>query len=233
MRALRPQCSSCICREQTLFAVCGIEDLEKVSTDKDSTIYKKGQILYLEGSKPFGVFCIYSGKVKIIKTNKEGKERIIKILKPGDNTGYQPLISGDSYSNSAIVMEEAEICFVPKESFFEIVRTNSAFSGKLLEKLALDFREVEELIRIMSFKPVRERLADAFLLLKKINNHTDETALDISVSRENLSNLIGTAKETTTRFLAEFRNENIIRVEGKKIRVLNWEKISEISRMYD
>lgn len=202
-------------------------------SSKSCRVYKKNQIVYLEGEKPQGIYCISSGKIKLTKGNKEGREQIVRILKAGDNLGYHAVLTGKNYLDSSIVIEEAKICFVPKVDFLNILVKNTSLSSDILVRLANDFNEAEELIKHMAFKSVRERMAEAFLTLKKIYDHTDSSELNITISRGDLASLVGTAKETTARLLAEFRDDKIITIEGRDICIKDWDKLNRISHLYD
>jgi CRP/FNR family transcriptional regulator, polysaccharide utilization system transcription regulator len=232
MKNSLPICSSCNCRKSCLVSACTNDEADKIIANKSSRFYKKNQILYLEGEKPQGVFCISSGKVKIAKTNREGKEQIIRIAIEGDNLGYSSVITEKNYLDSAIVIDDAQICFIPKHDFLDLVYINQSVCKDLLKRLSVDLLEAEEVIKNMAFKPVRERIADAFLLLKKTYNHTDNTELLICISRGDLANLVGTAKETATRLLTEFKEDNIIVMEGRDIRIIDWNKLNKISQLY-
>jgi CRP-like cAMP-binding protein len=219
--------SSCI------FKSLSPEEISILINSKSNRTYKKNQIIYLEGEKPQGIYCIASGKVKITQTNKDGREQIVRILKEGDNIGYHAIFTKENYTDSAVVLEEAEICYIPKQEFLKIHICNSAIAEDILIRLAKDFNEIETLIKQLAFKPVRERMAEAFLLLKKAYNHSDDSELNITISRGDLASLAGTAKETVARLLSEFKEDKIISIEGKGIRIKDWKKIQKISHMYD
>jgi CRP-like cAMP-binding protein len=226
-------CTECNYCKHTLLASCTKQELEIIHSEKSFRKYKKNEILYLKGEKPQGLHCIYSGKVKTILKNREGKEQIIKIATPGMNIGYQPLVSNSHYSDSCIIMEDAIVCFIPKNIFLKICAENSKLNTELLKLLSFDLVEAEEVIKRMAFKPVRERMADALLLLKKTYNHQGSGSLQIAISRGDLASLVGTAKETTTRLLAEFRDEKIISLEGREVRIIEWEKLRQMSELYN
>jgi CRP-like cAMP-binding protein len=207
--------------------------LEKIGATKSCRTYKKNQIIYLEGEKPQGLYCLYSGKVKVTKTNREGKEQIIRIAIAGDNIGYHSLVANSGFSDSAIVIEDAHICYIPKNDFLDLLFTNFNVCNDLLKKISTDFIEAEDIIKHMSFKPVRERMAEALLLLKKTYDHTGNTQLQVSISRGDLANLVGTAKETATRLLTEFKESNIIEMDGRDIIIIDWDRLNKISELYD
>lgn len=233
MKNQYPQCSTCACFSSCLFKSSAPEEINAVMNSKSCRTYKKNQILYLEGEKPQGVFCIASGRVKVTKSNKEGREQIVRIAKPGDNLGYHALVSEENFSDSSIMFEDAQVCFIPQDVFNKIIINNTSVMKDVLRRLASDFIEAEDLIKHKAFKPVRERMADALLMLKKSYNHTGNKELQVSISRGDLASMAGTVKETATRLLTEFKEDNIISMEGRSIKIRDWEKLNSISSLYD
>lgn len=110
-------CELCLSRKFSMFSDLRDEHLCTISDSKNFISHKKGQILYYEDTKPLGVFCVNSGVVKIFKTASNGKEQIIRLAKTGDFVGYTSLIGEEAYSTTATIVEDASICFVPKEVF--------------------------------------------------------------------------------------------------------------------
>ena len=92
-----PHCESCNSRLSNVFCNLDDEQLKELDVEKACNIYKKGQLIFFEGNKPQGLFCINRGKVKIFQTGIEGKEQILRLAKEGDILGYRTLISGGSY----------------------------------------------------------------------------------------------------------------------------------------
>jgi CRP-like cAMP-binding protein len=230
MKRELPTCVSCSSLNLCVFKSCTEHEVLNVITSKSCRTYKKDQNLYLEGEKPQGLFCISRGKVKVIKTNRDGKEQIISIVGRGANLGYHAIILNENYGDSAIIIEEADICFIPKNNFLELIYNNQNLNIHLMHLIASDFVEIEQRLKQMSFKSVRERLADAFFILKKVYNHNDNSELQLAISRRDLANIVGTAKETTARLLTEFKDDNIINMVGRDINVMDWVKLKKISQ---
>jgi CRP-like cAMP-binding protein len=233
MKMQYPECQACKCLSSCFFKSSSQAEVDYLNDIKSCRLLKKNQVIYMEGEKPQGIFCIASGKVKISKINKEGKEQIVRILKAGDNIGYHAILMGENYTDSSIAIEDTQICFVPRQDFMNLFVNNSSINRDVLTSLSNDLNGAEELIRQMAFKSVRERMAEAFLILKKAYNHTDNSELHITISRGDLASLVGTAKETVTRYISEFKEDNIIALEGKDIHIKDWEKLKKISQMYD
>jgi CRP-like cAMP-binding protein len=207
--------------------------LESLSSNKSCTIYKRGQAIFQEGNKPFGIYCLTEGKVKITKIGSEGKEQIIRFAKPGDTMGYRALLSDTRYSASAIALEECKACFISSNDFNQLIAQNYLIAKDMMRMLSNALADAEVSIAHLATKPVRERIAEALLLLKKVYGETGETQFSISLTREDLSSLVGTAKETAIRFLSELKEEGVISTHGSMITILDPAKLIKISQMYD
>jgi CRP-like cAMP-binding protein len=222
---IRIPCTLCAGKEHSLFADLPKEDMETMSLHKTCIRYKKGQTLFYEGTRPMGLFCINSGKVKVYKISSEGKEQIIKLGKPGDFLGYRALISEEFYNSSATVIEEGAMCYIPKSDFLDILQNNPAFFRKMAKRVAHELGLMEQKLVTIAQKSVRERLAATLIMLKETYGMEEEgeesNLIDIALSREDLANIIGTATETVIRLLSDFKTQKLISLQGKKIKVLD------------
>ncbi len=217
-----PACSSCQTRVYSIFSDVKEAEMSALNANKCGNIYKKGQVIYYEGNKPLGVFCVNKGKVKIYKMNADGKEQILRLAKDGDVIGFASLIGGEPYSSSASVLEDATICYVPRNVFLNLIQSNSGLSLKVIEALSHDATRAESRLTNTSYNTVRERLAETLLVLKEFGGfEADNATLKTTLSREDLANMVGTATETVIRLLSEFNKEKIILLEGHKIKILN------------
>lgn len=232
MKFKAPDCKNCPNRDKSIFSFCCEDELDELDFAKTGHLYQKGHVLFQERGKPLGLYCLNKGKVKISKQNNEGKEQIIRLAQPGDPVGYRSLLSGSPYTATATVLEESIICFIPNDYFQKLLKKNSAVGARLLIMLSDKLGEAEEKIAALALKPVRERLAEALLLLNKIYNSEGKDN-SFAISREDLGNLVGTAKETAIRLLAEFKEKNIIKTQGSKIKILDSKKLLKISQLHD
>ncbi|MFD2244948.1 Crp/Fnr family transcriptional regulator [Pontibacter ruber] len=234
MKFSPPDCQNCASRHGSLLGCCKGSELDEVSASKSCFVYKKGQMVFHEGGKPSGLYCINSGKIKITKMGSDGKDQIVRLAKPGDVIGYRALMADTNYSASAVALDEAVVCFIPKSQFLELISHNMEFSAGLMKLLSQALGEAEERMVQMAYKPVRERLAEALLLLQKTYNKEEgQDNFTISISREDLASIVGTAKETTIRLLSEFKDENIISAKGSNITILDSDKLYKICHLYD
>ncbi len=221
-------CSLCDHLKDSLFNGLNADELARINTHKTCIQYKKGQNIFYEGTRPMGLYCMNGGKVKVYKNNLQGKEFILYISKPGDFLGYRALLSEEFYAASATVLEDAKICFIQKEDFFEVLQKNPVFMKRVVKSICSEMGIMETKLAELAHKSVRERLAASLLMLKETYGMEGESSelIDISLTRDDLASIVGTATETVIRLLSEFKNEGLITFEGKKIRVLEPKKLA-------
>jgi CRP-like cAMP-binding protein len=227
-------CRHCAKRFTNVFCKAQNDSMDDIQAEKICTAYKKGEYIFKEGTRPFGVYCVNRGKIKLVKTGDDGKEQIIRLVKPGDPLGYRSLLSGDRYNASAIALENSGVCFVPKELFLGILQKDSALSFEMMKLLSDDLKKAEMQITHLAQKPVRERVAEALLFIKETYGfEEDEQTIAASFSREDIANLVGTATETAIRLLSEFNKEQMIRLSGKKIIITDLPRLIKTANIYD
>jgi CRP/FNR family transcriptional regulator, polysaccharide utilization system transcription regulator len=226
-------CEICNSTKKSLFRDFNSEEIEKLNLNTNCNFYKKGQIIFFEGNYPNGLFCIREGKVKVFKIGSTGKEQIIRFAKNGDALGYRALLVRETYSASASALEDSHICFIRKDTVFELFKSNHNFSLNFLKLLSRDVEDIENKMVKLAQKPVRERLAEALLILKETYGTDKQGSINISLSREDFASIVGTATETVIRLLTEFKKEKLILTKGKKIKIINLESLVQISRLND
>lgn len=224
-------CESCNVRSHSFFKTSDPEEMEFVNAHKSCQHFKKGQVVFYEGNRPLGLYCMNSGKVKVYKTGFDGKEQIIHFAQPGDFLGYRALIAEESYPVSAEAIEDTVACFIPEKSFNELLDRNKNLSRQLMKSLCHELNIASERLTSMAQKNVRERLAETLLLLHDTFNadsRNDET-IHIVLPREDIANIVGTATETVIRLLSEFKDDRLIEFEGKRIRIMDRKKLERLS----
>lgn len=227
-------CELCLSRKFSMFSELSDEHLCSLSEDKNLITHKKGQILFYEGTKPLGIFCVSSGIVKIYKTASNGKEQIIRLAQKGDFLGYTSLLGEKTYFNSATIVEDAKICFVPKVTFLNILSKDNNFHARLTKAICQDLGIMEDKLTDATQKTIRERLA--FTLLKLGESYGvdggENQKINITLTREEIAGLVGTATETVIRLLSEFKKGEMIAFEGKKIIVKDKKGLARLSDFY-
>lgn len=206
------------------------EILEEFNTGKNSRVYKTGQIIFYEDNKPFGVYCMEKGKVKLTKYTSDGKTYIARIASAGDLLGYRAFLTNETYSATAEVLEEATICFLERDLFMKAIKDFPGFALQLMGQLGSDLKAAENKARDMAYKSVPERLAELLLTLKdSFGEPTDsgDIRLNIRLTREEMASLLGTTVETTVRNLTRFKQKKLIAFDKKDIILKNIRGLSE------
>jgi CRP-like cAMP-binding protein len=203
-----------------------IQDLKKLSEKRETQYFKKKETLYTEDTYSRGVYFVIKGKVKTFKIHEQGKEFITEIYKEGDFFGYLSLLENEKHNDSATALEQTELCFIPKEDFLALIYRNAEISRKFIKILSDNIREREEKLVNLAYNSVRKKVAGILVNLVDKNNSDDQNNAAISISREDLANLSGTATETTIRTLSDFKDEGMIDIKGGSIIVLKQDKLA-------
>jgi CRP-like cAMP-binding protein len=234
-RFIPPTCHSCPSRQSQLLGCCVQAELDFIGTSKSAQFYHKGQTIFQQGSPVLGMHCIHQGKVKVSKVGGDGKEHIMRLVRQGDVMGFRPLLSGGRYTTSAVALDDCIVCFVPRPDVLHLIQSNQQFATVLLQQLAAGLGEAEEQMLRLAYKPVRERLAEALLLVRRTFGpaSTNGVPFSTALSRDDLAALVGTAKETVSRLLSEYKDAGIISTRGSQITILSEERLVAISTRYD
>ncbi len=186
--------------------------------------FKKGKLLFYEGGIPTGVFIIDSGKAKIYKTGLDGKDQIFYIYRSGDILGYHALLCNEQYEDACETLEPCHISVISASNFNKLMEDIPKLRALLIQNMSHEFGVLVNTITVLAQKPLRERLA---LYLLVLNNRYDNSIIEIP--RDDLANLIGTARESLGRLLKEFKEENLISINGRKIEIVNEKKLLHIA----
>ena len=214
-----------------LFKKLEEDEITRLNYDKTCSIYKKGTVLYREGSRLTGFYCVTKGIVKIYKTGIDGKEQIIRFVKKGEIIAYRSLVSQELACTTAKVIEEATLCHIPYQTLLFLIQNNWQFSHHMLQIVCRELREANDYITDIAQKTVRERLAEVLLILKDSFDLDNQNTLQISLTREELANIVGTATESVIRLLSEFKQDNLIELQGRKIKLINLSGLHRVANL--
>ena len=196
------------------------------------TPIKKNDFIFKEGDKPMGFITLESGKVKIFKEGVGGREQILRMVKPGGFVSYRALIAGEVHNASAVALEDSVICVIDTEHFFnKLLRINS-LTTRLLTKLAKELGFSNARTVTLTQKHIRGRLAESIILLKyKYGVEPDGATIKAYLSREDLANLSNMTTSNAIRTLSSFVGEKVIAIDGRKVRILDHQKLERISKL--
>lgn len=199
----------------------GFEQLKNLSIDRKVRKFKKKEMIFHEADHPTYLYFINSGKVKSFRMNEDGKELIVDLYNQGDFFGYMPLLEGIPYRESAVALEETEVALIPKSDFNLLLQSNRDVAGKFIKLLSNNISEKEDKLLRIAYSSVRKRVAEALTQLHDKYNTEKVEPFTISISRDDLASLVGTATETVIRTLSEFKEEKLIEAKASNITILD------------
>jgi CRP-like cAMP-binding protein len=218
-------------KSESILAALSPEDFGLLTLNQTEQVYKKGEIIFREGAFPTGIFYMTSGKAKKYKIDGEGKERIIYVANTGELIGYHAILSEDRYPDSAATLEESTITFIPKDDFLLVLHQSDSLSKRLLKTLSHEFAVLINGLTLFGQRSVRERLALQLVVLREKYkvDFQPGMAVVINMSRDDIASMVGTVRENVVRILTEFKQEKILETKGRKIIILNVNKLVEIA----
>lgn len=228
-----PFCEKCPIYSSSVFRHLSKEQIEILNFKKNFRQYKRGDVLYVEGSRISGFYCINKGIIKVFKTGIDGKEQIIRFAKPGDIISYRSVLSNEPACTSAKVIEDARVCFIPAHILIDFVKENPLFAMEVMKLTCHELGEANEYITDIAQKTVRERLAEVLLHLINDFGLDSDNYLQITLTREELANIVGTATESVIRLLSEFKSDRYIELSGRKIKILDRKSLEKISNVFN
>ncbi|MBQ8608086.1 MAG: Crp/Fnr family transcriptional regulator [Bacteroidaceae bacterium] len=194
--------------------------------------FKKNEMIYCEDEKPTHMMCLLSGKVKIFKDGVGGRSQIIRVMKPVEYFAYRAYFAEGYYVTAAAAFEPSVICMIPMTIITRLLNENIALCQFFIRQLAIDLGIADERTVNLTQKHIRGRLAEALLFLKESYGvEEDESTLSIYLSREDLANLSNMTTSNAIRTLSNFATEKLITIDGRKIKIIDEERLKKISKI--
>ena len=194
--------------------------------------YKKNEIIHCEGERPTHLMCLLAGKVKIYKDGVGGRSQIIRMIKPVEYFGYRAFFAREDYVTAAAAFEPSVICLIPMTAIVTLVSQNNELAMFFIKQLSLDLGIADERTVNLTQKHIRGRLAESLLFLKESYGlEEDGSTLSIYLSREDLANLSNMTTSNAIRTLSQFATERLITIDGRKIKIIDEEKLKKISKI--
>ena len=194
--------------------------------------FKKNETIYCEGERPTHIMCLLSGKVKIYKDGVGGRSQIIRMMKPVEYFGYRAYFSEQAYVTAAAAFEPSVICLIPMTVITKLIRQNNDLAMFFIKQLSNDLGMSDTRTVNLTQKHIRGRLAESLLFLKESYGiEEDGSTLSIYLSREDLANLSNMTTSNAIRTLSQFATEKLIAIDGRKIKIIEEERLKKISKI--
>lgn len=193
--------------------------------------YRKNHIIYQIDEKPIYLMCIIQGKVKIYVEGVGGRSQIVRMLSAKGMFGYRAAFANENYKTTASAFETSTICLIPINIIKQFIKENSNLAIAFIKRLSVDLGVADVRTVSLTQKHLRGRIAESLISLKdNYGVEEDGSTLSIYLSREDLANLSNMTTSNAIRTLSSFANENLIAIDGRKIKLINEEEIRNISQ---
>ena len=213
------------CEHRSLRTFCNLDEaaLAAYAAIGVEKSFPRGVTLFEEGSRSSGVFVVCTGQVKLFCTSKEGKTLILRIAMPGDVLGLGAVISGAAYEVTAETLQPTEIKSIGREAFIRFLEAHGEGSLHAAKALSEDYKAAFfDARRLALSGSAAGRLAGVLLEWGKTAALCGkfEMRFTMSLTHEELANMVGSSRETVTRMLTRFKKEELIQVRGSSILIL-------------
>lgn len=220
---LTENCLICKLRHSGFFCELpknSLEDLEKI---KYASAFPQGAILFVEGQSARGAYVICSGRVKLTTTSRDGKTLILRIAQAGEVLGLHATVSGKPYELTAETLQPCQLDFLKRDDFIRFLQNHADACLNAAQHLSQNCQDAYEMIRSLGLShSVSEKLARLLLEWATDGETTkDGIRIKVSLTHEEIAQLIGTSRETVTRVLGEFREQHLAQLHGSTLLIQN------------
>jgi CRP/FNR family transcriptional regulator, polysaccharide utilization system transcription regulator len=223
---------NCIEGPGSIFKDLSTPELDVIIRNHSYSHYRKGEIIFKEGEKPAGLISLSVGKVKVFKEGVGGREQILRMVRPAGLLGYRALFADMNYSSSAIALEDSTICIIEKDAFLKLVKDSPELSLRIIRMISMELGFSNERTVSLTQKHIRGRLAESLIVLRDTYGfETDGKTIRAYLSREDIANLSNMTTSNAIRTLSTFASEDVISIEGRKIKILDTSKLERISTL--
>lgn len=215
-----------------MWAPLNNEQREFLSNNFTLQTYKKNETIYCEGESPTHLMCLINGKVKIYKDGVGGRSQIIRMIKPAEYFAYRAYFAKENFVTAAAAFEPSLVCLVPMSAVATLVAQNNNLAMFFIRQLSIDLGIADERTVNLTQKHIRGRLAESLMFLRESYGlEEDGSTLSIYLSREDLANLSNMTTSNAIRTLSNFATERLITIDGRKIKIIDEDKLKKISKI--
>ena len=193
---------------------------------------KKNEIVYYENDKPVDFMCLLKGKIKTYKVGVGGRSQIVRVVRPVQYFGYRAYFAEEPYVTTAAAFESSVVCLIPMKIIEQILRNNGSLAMLLIRLLSIDLGVSDRRVVNLTQKHIRGRLAESLIFLKESYGlEEDGATIGVYLAREDLANLSNMTTSNAIRTLSIFEKERIISLDGRKIKIIDEDRLQKISRI--
>jgi len=220
---LPAECLTCHLRPDNFFCALSQESLKAFNQIKHATVFPEGAVIFVEGQTPRGIFMLCQGQAKLSTNSHNGKTLILRIAKPGEVLGLHAIFTGKPYEVTVETMQPCQLNFVNREDFLRFLKEHGDACLRAAQHISRDYRDACDVVRSVGLShSISERLAK-FLLESSAEGQVANGVLrtKLALTHEDISQLMGTSRESITRTLSEFRKKDIVELKGSTLIIHN------------
>jgi CRP/FNR family transcriptional regulator len=185
---------------------------------------RRGQLLFLEGDRADGFYLLLSGKVRLYKASPDGREQTLHVIGPGQSFADAAVFGDQKFPANCSVLEDSLVALVPRVEFMEMLAESPVMSLKIISSLSAFLREFNQIIENPSLKEVSARLATYLI---NLYHQAGQETFNLPTTKGELARRLGTVNETLSRNLRRLRHDGLIKVDGRRITILDPVRLSE------
>jgi CRP-like cAMP-binding protein len=225
----------CLIKENTFFSDLNERQIDAFKEHIKGSIHKKRRVIYLEGDECNGLYIIRLGRVKLVRSAPSGREQIIRILEPGGLLGLEAFYNKKTYTNTAISMEDTDLCYLERSVFLDILADEPKIAVKIMAALSRELDHAYETVGNLGLMSAREKLAHLLysLSLEYGVKENGVLSLHLNLSRLEMAELLGITQETSIRLLKSFKEEGILDIKRKELVIKALDELKRISGVED
>ncbi|MEI6507625.1 MAG: Crp/Fnr family transcriptional regulator [Bacteroidota bacterium] len=220
-------CKECKTKNCFIQQFCSSDWIDVVDQKKYYTVYKQGQNIIHEGAPVLGIYFVQDGKVKVLSNGITGRQQIVRFANNGHILGHKG-IGNDIYPISAVAMEDSQICFVENNTLHDLFMNNPQFTYGVMMFYSRELRKIEERIKNIAQMNIREKIAETLLLINENFGVNANNELNVHFTREDIAAVAGTTSEQVVRQFTDFEEEGLIAKKGRKIEIINLDKLKKV-----
>ncbi|MFZ1694703.1 MAG: response regulator [Flavobacteriales bacterium] len=207
----------------------GVDALKDICRDRKTRVLSKKEVLFNEGDEMKAIPYIVSGKVRTFRINSDGKELATGLHGAGDFVGYMGLLESARALESAEALEECVVALIPRDDLFALLYRDRDVSMRFIKMLARDAKENEGHLMKLAYATVRQRVAQAVLRVHERFAGDSDSVLGVRITREDLASVAGTATESLIRCLADFKEEGLVSIQGRELRIADKARLEKLA----
>jgi CRP/FNR family transcriptional regulator, cyclic AMP receptor protein len=217
------RCLACQVQGDRCFRDLSAATLQAFEAIKYTSTYPPSAVLFVEGQAPRGVFVLCQGRVKLSLSSSDGKTLILRIAEPSEVLGLSATVSGKPYELTAETIDPCQINFVKREDFLRFLREHSDVCFRVAEQLSDKYSSACHEIRSLALAhSAAEKLAKLLLEWSSKEGEPDKQArVKLTLTHEEIAEMIGTSRETVTRLFTELRKRQIVHLKGSALLIRN------------